>query len=68
MDVKYSCKQVQNLQPAEDIISTAEDTQYDAKTVMKLLNLFSHIKGRIQVDSVRQWGAEEDIEGLTWRK
>jgi hypothetical protein len=47
MDVKYSCKQVQNLQPAEDIISTAEDTQYDAKTVMKLLNLFSHIKGRI---------------------
>jgi len=29
MDVKYSCKQVQNLQTANDIISTAEDTQYD---------------------------------------
>ena len=36
MDVKYSCKQVQNLQRADYIISTAEVTQYDAKTVMKL--------------------------------
>jgi hypothetical protein len=36
MDVKYSCRQVQNLQPADDIVSSAEDTQYDAKTVMKL--------------------------------
>jgi hypothetical protein len=47
MDVKYSCKQVQNLQPADDIISTAEDTNYDGKTVMKLRNLVSHNKGRI---------------------
>lgn len=44
MDVKYSCRQVQNLQPADDIVSSAEDTQYDAKTVMKLWNLVLTLK------------------------
>jgi len=39
MDAKYSCKQVQNLQPADDVLSTAEDTTIrceDYHEVMKL--------------------------------
>ena len=65
MDVKYSCKQVQNLQRADYIISTAEVTQYDAKTVMKLWNLVSHIKGRCGCSRMGRWGRHW---GLTGRK
>jgi len=39
MDVKYSCKQVQNPQPANDIISTAEDTQYDGEDCHEVMKL-----------------------------
>jgi hypothetical protein len=60
VDVRYSCKQVQNLQPTDDVILTAEDIQYGGKIVMKLWNLVSYVTGRISAESVRERGAEED--------
>jgi hypothetical protein len=74
MGGKYSCKQVQNLQPIEDIISTAEDIQYDGKITVKSRKLVSRVSGRLQAEGVREYCAEEDI-GLereeargVWRK
>ena len=50
MGGKYSCKQVHNLQPADDVVSPAEDIQHYGKIITQLQNLVRHIKGKEQAE------------------